>query len=246
MDNNFGMISNKVFYGLNDDKDSSLMKEFNYDGKVILILYELYMLKNLRNKAIITLEYIIKAIKYKWHDKTKKTVENILLKLKELKIINFEAEKMNKDTLIEINVQNLLDYDDGYFNFFKLSDKEIDLIRSNTKDNRNFITQLKVYCYLKARVKKIDSERNIIERGMGESETTFRSYEDITKHTGVSAVEKSIINLKEIGLIDYVNAGSKNDKFKYNNVYALPIISKDVKAELKEGLKQYLYWEKNH
>lgn len=210
-----------------------------------MILYELFMLKNMRSKVVLNLEYLIKSLGYKWHDKTKKSIEEILLKLKEMQIINFAADKIKKDTLLEIGIMNLLDEDDGYFNFFKLSDEEIDLIRSSSKDNRNFITDLKVYCYLKARVKKIDKDKNIAERGYGETETTWRSFDDITKHTGVSAVEKSIRNLKEMGLIDYVNAGSKDKKSKHNNVYALTRVSKDVKLELKEGLKQYIYWEKN-
>lgn len=242
---NFGLITNKIFYGLDDKIDSSILKEFKFDGKVLLMLYEFWMLKNMRNKVILNLEYLIKSLGYKWHDKTKKSIEEILFKLREMQIIDFTVDKIKKDTLLEIDITNLLDEDDGYFNFFKISDEEIDLIRSESKDNRNFITDLKVYCYLKARVKKIDKDKNIAERGYGESETTWRSFEDITKHTGVSSVEKSITNLKKIGLIDYVNAGSKRKKSKYNNVYALTRVSKDVKLELKEGLKQYIYWEKN-
>ncbi|GAA0857751.1 hypothetical protein GCM10008916_12730 [Clostridium nitritogenes] len=245
--NTFGLITNRVFYiPSNEDGISILDSLKRRDGKVLLILYVLYIRKNAKKKTHISLKNLMRACNYKSAVKENKdSFKNILYKLKELELINFESDIKRIDDEIEIDVENLVENDDGHFNFFKLGEDEIELIRSNTTNNQNFITQLKVYCYLKARVKKIDKDRNIFERGGGETETTFRSYDDITKYTGVSAVEKSIINLKKMGLIDYVNAGmkQKEDKKPVNcsNVYALTIVSKDVKEELREGLKQYIY-----
>lgn len=251
--NTFGLITNRVFYITSDEDGISLLDLFKRkDGKVILVLYHLYKRKDIDKITLTTVSKIINWCQYKSNIKENvKAFKDILYKLKEMQIINFKQEIKDKNTFLEIDCSNLLDEDDGYFNFFILEQEEIDLIRSNTTNNQNFITDLKVYCYLKARVKKIDKDRNIFERGGGETETTWRSYEDITKHTGVRAVEKSIRNLKEIGLIDYVNAGSKRKKGASantycSNVYALTKVSKDVKLELKEGLKQYIYWEKEN
>ncbi len=247
--NIFGLITNRVFYvPVNEDGISILELFKKKDGKVILVLYYLYKRRDRDNKTLTTVSKLINWCNYSKDIKENvREFKNILIKLKEFGVINFKEDIKDKNTILEIDCSNLLDNDDGYFNFFKLSDKEIDLIRSNTTNNQNFITQLKVYCYLKARVKKIDSERNIVERGMGEAEVTWRSIDDITKHTGVgaSSIEKAITNLKTIGLIDYINAGmkQKGDKSAVNcsNIYALTRVSKDVKAELKEGLKQYIY-----
>lgn len=242
------IITNRIFYKLHDKEDESILNKINKkDGKVILILNSLYYLTNRIDVANITLKKLIDSCKYSDVPKNINSFKDILYKLKEIHIIDFQQEVKDKNTFLEINCSNLIDRDDGYFNFFKLDEEEIDLIRSNTTNNQNFITQLKVYCYLKARVKKIDSTKNIQERGHGESECTFRNFKDITQHTGVSAVEKVIANLKKIGLIDYVNAGMKqrdNEKpINCSNIYALTRVSKDAKLELKEGLKQYIYYE---
>lgn len=252
--NTFGLITNRVFYITSDEDGISLLDLFKRkDGKVILVLYYLYKRKSICDEKIyISLKSLMESCNYKSDVKENiKAFKEILYKLKEIKIIDFKQEIKDKNILLEIDCSNLLDEDDGYFNFFILEQEEIDLIRSNTTNNQNFITDLKVYCYLKARVKKIDKDRNIFERGGGETETTWRSYEDITKYTGVRAVEKSIRNLKEIGLIDYVNAGGKRKKsataITYcSNVYALTRLSKDIKLELKEGLKQYIHYEKEN
>lgn len=239
------IITNRVFYKLYDDDNKSILEETEKDGKVILILNGLYYFTNRLGKANTTVKKMLEFCNYNDITKNINSFKNILYKLNEIHIIDFKQEIKDKNTLLEIDCSNLIDEDDGYFNFFKLEEEEIELIRSNTSNNQNFITQLKVYCYLKARVKKIDGSRNIFERCMGESETTWRSFADITRHTGVTAIETAIKNLKEIGLIDYINPGSKNIKLKHNNIYALTRVSKDVKSELEEGLKQYLYWDKN-
>ncbi|WP_270599536.1 hypothetical protein [Clostridium baratii] len=245
--NTFGLITNRVFYIPSKENGISILDLFKRkDGKVILVLYYLYKRKDTDGKTHISLKSLMESCNYKAKVKVNKdTFKDILYKLRISRIIDFEGDINRIDKELEIDCNNLIEKDDGYFNFFTLEQEEIDLIRSNTTNNQNFITQLKVYCYLKARVKKIDKDRNIFERGGGETETTFRSYDDITKHTGVSAVEKSIINLKKMGLIDYVNAGmkQKEDEKPVNcsNVYALKIVSKDVKEELREGLKQYIY-----
>lgn len=247
--NTFGLITNRVFYLPNYEDGISLLDLFKRkDGKVILVLYHLYKRKDIDKTTLTTVSKLINWCQYKSDIKENiNSFKDILYKLREIHIIDFKQDIKDKNTFLEIDCSNLIDEDDGYFNFFKLSDEEIDLIRSNTTNNQSFITQLKVYCYLKARVKKIDETRNIFERGGGETETTWRSYDDLIKYTGTgsAAVKKSITNLKKIGLIDYVNAGIKQKEDKEtvycSNVYALTRVSKDVKLELKEGLKQYIY-----
>lgn len=241
----FACITNKVFYPYEKEGTSILEGIKKKDGKVILILYILYTRKDIKLKTYISLKNLIKACNYKPEVKENKdSFKDVLYKLRTLKLINFEGDIKRIDCELNIDCNNLLNNDDGYYNFFKLDEEEINLIRSNSTNNQNFITNLKVYCYLKARVQKIDAEKDIVERGMGEAEVTWRSYEDITKHTGVSSVEKSINKLKDIGLIKYINPGMKikNNKItNCSNIYALTRVSKKPELELKEGLKQYTY-----
>ncbi|MGL4731560.1 MAG: hypothetical protein ACRCW0_08245, partial [Clostridium sp.] len=188
----FILITNKVFYISPDDigaeVDVCILDQMNKDGKVILILYYLWHLRNKTNIVETTIERIVELSGYKTIPKNINKFKEIILKLRELNVISFKGDDFNRNTMMIINCNNIIDFDDGCFNFFKLDEDEINLIRSNSTNNQNFITNLKVYCYLKARVQKIDTDKDISERGYGQAEVTWRSFDDITKHTGVSAV----------------------------------------------------------
>lgn len=246
MDKLNSLITNRIFY-LYDNDNENILKHLKNDGKIILVLHNLYLLTNRLNYANTNLKILIERCGYKVIKDNITTFWDILIKIKDLGVINFKNCKVDKNTLIEIDCSNLIQFDDGYFNFFKLDEEEINLIRSNSTNNQNFITNLKVYCYLKARVQKIDTDKDISERGYGQAEVTWRSFDDITKHTGVSAVEKSINKLRDIGLIKYVNPGYKtrdNKTTNCSNIYALNNVSKNIDMELVEGEKQYIYKQK--
>lgn len=250
----FALISNRVFYTPTEENGLSILEQIKRkDGKVLLILYYLYMEKNINDITKTTLKVLIEESGYKSSVRENvKSFKEVLFKLKEIGVIDFSQEIKDKNTLIEINCKKLLDINDkssGYKLFFVLEKDEIELIKSNTSNNQKFITCLKVYCYLKARVRKIDFASDIAERGFKDpAEVTWRSYEDITKYTGVSNPEIEINKLKEIGLIMFDNAGSKikDGVIKCcSNVYSLTRVSQNPKLELEEGMKQYIYFEKN-
>ncbi|MEG1309835.1 MAG: hypothetical protein RSA91_00910 [Bacilli bacterium] len=252
--NQTSLISNKVFYYTCDKNKESIIKQSNFDGKMILILHNIYLLNNKTGKTVLTPAFLLKKMGYKIIPKNLTLCIDLLKLLRLEEYIKYDDVVIKKNTLLEINIEKMLDHDEhGYHNFFKLDEEEINIIKINTSNNREFINQLKVYCYLKARVRKINSSKSISERFGGESETTWRTYQDIQEHTGVSDVTKAISNLKIIGLIQYINIGCKYKKtdinkkrLNCNNIYALTKVSKDVCEELKEGAKQYFYYEEKN
>lgn len=238
----FSKISNALFYGLNDDKDKSILKEVN-DSKVILILYNLHLLTNKKGVATITINYLIEECNYKIAKNTQIQFKNILTKLQELKLIHINNKFKTYNDIIIIDTSNL----NIKTNYFIVEDDELKTIKDNTKDTREYLNLVKIYYYLKARINK---GNNIAIEG-GKSQTTFNTYEDISKYTLISEanIKKYIDKLQELKLIKYTNLGYKykadNIKLKTEcaNIYALTNISKEiVDIDLKEGLKQQQYY----
>ena len=145
---------------------------------------------------------------------------------------------------MKINTENLNVNDE----FFVVEEDELKIISDASDDIREVNNIIKVYFYLKARCYKRGTE--LCYAG-GQAETTYCSYENISKHTLISEgnIKKYIDILKEINLIDYDNLGKKykedNPKLLTDcaNIYALIKISgkEFIKDELREGMKQQKY-----
>lgn len=240
----YSKITNKLFY-TNKEDEESILKIIN-DNKVVLVMHYLYLLTNRVGEVTVSVDFLIKKCGYKVDKDSRKSFKNILDKLKELGYIYFtEISKSNE--VIEIDT-NKLNVDKE---FFVVEDEELELIRANTEDIREFINVVKVYYYLKARIYKKQDDTILDCR----SQSTFNPYEDIANRTSISErnIKKYIDKLQDINLIKYDNLGYKykvnNKEFKTEcaNVYVLTKVSIDeetLKYDLKEGLKaQSLYYQ---
>lgn len=234
----YSKITNKLFY-TNKEKKESILKIVN-DNKVVLVMHYLYLLTNICGEATVSVDYLIEKCGYKVDKDSRKSFKNILDKLKELKYINFN--NINKSNeIIEIDTTKLnVDTE-----FFVVENEELELIRNNTEDIREFLNVVKVYYYLKARIYKRKETTTIDPR----SQSTYNTYEDIANHTLISErnIKKYIDKLQEINLIRYCNLGYKyrvdniQAKTECANLYVLTKISKDeemLRYDMKEGLKQ--------
>ena len=234
----YSKITNKLFY-TNKEKKESILKIVN-DNKVVLVMHYLYLLTNICGEATVSVDYLIEKCGYKVDKDSRKSFKNILDKLKELKYINFN--NINKSNeVIEIDTTKLnVDTE-----FFVVENEELELIRNNTEDIREFLNVVKVYYYLKARIYKRKETTTIDPR----SQSTYNTYEDIANHTLISErnIKKYIDKLQEINLIRYCNLGYKyrvdniQAKTECANLYVLTKISKDeemLRYDMKEGLKQ--------
>lgn len=234
----YSKITNKLFY-TNKEKKESILKIVN-NNKVVLVMHYLYLLTNICGEATVSVDYLIEKCGYKVDKDSRKSFKNILDKLKELKYINFN--NINKSNeVIEIDTTKLnVDTE-----FFVVENEELELIRNNTEDIREFLNVVKVYYYLKARIYKRKETTTIDPR----SQSTYNTYEDIANHTLISErnIKKYIDKLQEINLIRYCNLGYKyrvdniQAKTECANLYVLTKISKDeemLRYDMKEGLKQ--------
>lgn len=236
----FSKISNKLFYELNDNKEESILK-VTKDSKTLLIMHNLYLMTDRKGRAITSIDFLIEELGYKVTKKIQPQIKEILKKLKELGFIDYKDEIKSYSKIMKINTENL-NVDDE---FFVVEEDELKIIYDASDDIREINNILKVYFYLKARCYK---RRTEIWYTGGRAETTYCSYENISKHTliGEGNIKKYIDILKEINLIDYDNLGKKykedNPKLLTDcaNLYALIKVSgkEFIKDELKEGLKQ--------
>ena len=236
----FSKITNNLFYDRTGG--DSILKYIN-DNKVFYVMNDLYLLTNRCGSATVSINYLITRCGYSVNKQRQSDFKNILIKLKELNYINFNNNLKSYNDIIEIDTNNLnVDSE-----FFIAEAEEIELIKNNTSDKRECLNILKIYYYLKARVHKgVD-----IMKDGGRSQTTFNTYEDISKYTYISEanIKKYIDKLQDINLIKYTSLGYKykanNKKLKTEcaNIYALTKISNEcIDNDLKEGLKQQKYY----
>lgn len=244
----FSKITNDLFYVKKEDNsglikafaDESVLCKTNYDNKVILILYNLYICTNFNRECLITLDYLINKCNYKTVKENRKSFKLILEKLRELELISFEdIHKSNE--LIIVNTEKLMLNQDNYT---ILTQYEIDVL-SAVKDMRLMSTLLKLYLYLKVKVTKRKEGEDI--NMYATPQTTYQSYEFINKYTNISEsrIKEYIDKLQDLGLIKYRNIGKRykiNDKYKKltecPNVYALTILQEDIDSELELGVKR--------
>lgn len=243
-------LDNKIFSKIPNTllvaEDKSIL-ELVGDNKIILILHKLQTLSTLENKNIcyISIEYLVKNCGYKIDKDTNKSFKNILLKLKELELINFNDFRTNKE-LIEIDITKLKELD----KFIQLYPEEIETIQANSKDKREFLNLLKVYLLLKKAVHKRNKEKAQdvnVKHGGEIAETTYLSHDYISLKCNINKrnIKKYIDRLQDLKLIKYANLGTKykaNSKNKLisecTNLYALTYISSEngIDTELEYGL----------
>ena len=235
--NHFSKISNKLFYKLNDNKEESILK-VTKDSKTLLIMHNLYLMTDRKGRAITSIDFLIEELGYKVTKKIQPQVKEILNQLKQLGFIEYEGEIKSYSKIMKINTENLNVNDE----FFVVEEDELKIISDASDDIREVNNIIKVYFYLKARCYKRGTE--LCYAG-GQAETTYCSYENISKHTLISEgnIKKYIDILKEINLIDYDNLGKKykedNPKLLTDcaNIYALIKIS--GKEFIKDELRRY-------
>jgi hypothetical protein len=251
----YSQLPNEVFYlkdENNDDKKTEKDSIINIikDDKVIIILHELYINSSFRRNYHMNLEFFINQCGYQVNQKSKKSFEIVLNKLKEIKLIDFDKIH-NK--IITVDTEKLI-LKSGK-NYFILTDEEINKLKT-IKDLRLRMSILKLYSYLKATVTK----RSINDKtGRKYSiqveqmpQVTWQSYEYIERFISIGQAHlKSYIDkLKGLNLIDYASCGKKyHSKDKYKklsecpNIYTITNLNDcGNEQELEFGLSQCKNW----
>ncbi|MDR3594238.1 hypothetical protein [Clostridium sp.] len=259
---NYSRIPNKLFYLRNEDEERENEIEYTKkgtilnvidDNKVILILHELYMGSDFRHRCYRTIDSLLEDIRYKLDKDNRKAIKKILIRLRELKYINFDGLELSikSTTLLKIDTSKL--FEETKDRFVELAQCEIDKIMSLDCDLRSKMGMLKLYLYLKARVyKRINkSEDTYINRCHDtKSEATFQSYEYIEKYTGIKRKQgiEYVDKLVELRMITvyrnkYVYKEKDSELWKdFSNIYVinnLQASEEDIKEEIKLCVKQY-------
>lgn len=259
---NYSRIPNKLFYLRNEDEERENEIEYTKkgtilnvidDNKVILILHELYMGSDFRHRCYRTIDSLLEDIRYKLDKDNRKAIKKILIRLRELKYINFDGLELSikSTTLLKIDTSKL--FEETKDRFVELAQCEIYKIMSLDCDLRSKMGMLKLYLYLKARVyKRINkSEDTYINRCHDtKSEATFQSYEYIEKYTGIKRKQgiEYVDKLVELRMITvyrnkYVYKEKDSELWKdFSNIYVinnLQASEEDIKEEIKLCVKQY-------
>lgn len=250
MDENFySKITNELFYITKDKATIEQGSILNLvkDDKVVIILHELYSNTSFKRTYQVNLDYLIEQCGYQVNQKSRKSFEITLNKLKEISLIDYNESFKNKIVVIDTE-QLILKSSNEYFQIYNSEIKIFNII----KDLRLRNTLIKLYFYLKARTKKRSTNDKTGKVYSIQIDTTpqvtWQSYEYIEKYTniGQSHIKEYIEKLKELGLIDYTNCGKKyhsKDKNKKlsecPNVYTICNINPEGdEQELELGLKQ--------
>lgn len=220
------------------------------DDKIIRVIYELLIGRNLRNVCKTTLEDLIISCGYKSNKESQAIFKLLLRSMNNNKIIELSNDNMKPKELVYIDVQNIVDKSKSEFTI--LTSKELDMIDCCSKDNREKMTLLKTYFFIKIMCHKREDKtmKGLMSLDFGESaQYCAISYDYITKFTKVTDVNKAIAKLAENGLIDYNNYliyKTKKDKKKDStNIYVVAELEgfdeELIAEELKVGMKQYKY-----
>lgn len=233
----FSKLPNKLFYS---NEGESILKKVK-DDKVIVVLHYLNMLVNRLDIAVTTVDYLIEKCGYAVNKDSRKNFKNILFKLKEEKLIDFEYDDFKASQLLEIKILEVEE-------FIMLEQEELDMLDEFSTSQKQRINIIKLYCYLKARTYKKKKEDEYLDGG--KAQVCYPSYKTISSDTGISegAIKEYIEWLKKLEMIDYRSAGYmylESDKNKVrkacSNIYTVTKVSgiDEENRELKEGLKQY-------
>ena len=251
----YSKITNKVFYVKKENgeciEQESLLQLTNNHNMLIPLLHELYIGGDLRNIYRNTIDGLLEDIDYKLDKDNRKSLKELLLKLKKLKLIDFkEEEDIKKTTLLKINISNLKN--ELVDNYFELSDMELKKINNLDYKKNKKIGILSLFTYLKVRVYKFDcieSQTNNIEKeSFKKAEATYQSYEWISKFTGlgIKQISEYIKILQELNLITVDNCGYKykdgqKKKIDCENIFIINTLHEktNIKYEMKIAKIQY-------
>lgn len=245
-------ISNLLFYGLDNNKHNSILKQMKFknkndneviDNKVIFVLDYLYENMNRKGISMFSIDNMI--VTYGFEPRTGKnnTIDrftNIILKLDDLKIIKLPNRDLKSKQLYTCTFEV-----DLSGNFFMLSDEEKNRILKQKTYKVNNLDLLTYYSYLKARMYKRSGDIPIYQNG-GKAEECHPTFEQIEREAFVNQgiIKKYNDILVEMNLIRYDNPGlfyyiSDPNKRIYESANTYVLFKDGWKDELKEGIKIY-------
>lgn len=245
----YSQITNEFFYlkdGETTTEKGSILNTIK-DDKVIIILHELYTNTSFKRTYQVNLDFLIEQCGYQVNQKSRKSFDDVLNKLREINLIAFSGTF--KDKIVVIDTEQLILKSSS--KYFHLLSSEVKIINA-VDDLRLRNTLLKLYLYLKARTKKrgINDKTGKVYNIQVDAtpQVTWQTYEYIEQYTniGQSHIREYINKLKELKLIDYANCGKKyhsQDKNKKlsecPNVYTICNLNPEGnEQELEYGLKQ--------
>ena len=254
----YGRISNKVFYTKDENgnytENGSYINMIN-DNKLILILNQLYIGRDLRNMCYRTIDSLLEDINYRLDRDSRKDVKNILIKLKDVGLIDFECENIKSTSLLRIDVSKLVEECNN--EYIELADDEIKIINNLDVDIRTKQGLYKLYLYIKSRVYKefsIDKEGSISESAT-RAEATYQSYEYISLYTGLgkTQISKYIKILQKAELLTVDSCGFKykdgqKDKTNCENIFICNMLMNKsrISYEMEIAKKQYCYIQRQN
>ncbi|KFX58342.1 hypothetical protein HYH39_06725 [Clostridium botulinum] len=245
----------KTNTGSNKFSNKDSMFDITKDDKIVKIIYELLVGTDFRGLCTTNVNKLIERCSYPTSKDNQKSFKNILVALNETSYISIDKKDFKTDTILEIDTDILKEQALGKYTV--LEQKEIDMINSIVKDNRQRNTLLKVYLFIKMMCHKRDDKTHAGLSYECDSQTIAIDYKYINKFTGIKDISKCIKTLKDNDMIRYdsfIVAPQDNPSQKQNskNVYAVAELSDyDIELcemELKAGLKQYKHElvEKQH
>lgn len=267
----YAKLPNKLFYRtkeeLKEDKNvKSILEQFNYDDKVVIILEYLYT-NTIRNGiTIFTLKNMIEKCKYKAQSgagRTNESFKDVLVRLQDLKIIESKTD-MSKIGISD-HIECILDVFDKEENkeedkendvsFFQMYEKDREKIYtyaskiSKKKASSIFANLYTYYCYLSCRMHKRKNNLPVHATG-GKAEVCYPSYNLISEELklGSDTIKKYNNVLVELDLIRIDNAGLRYlaaDPYKTTkesaNIYTFFKGDEEMAAiNLKYGVEAYI------
>lgn len=223
-------------------KENNLLKQTS--DKTILILHQLSMLTTYSGNALLSINYIIDAIKYKQKYELQQEIIQTLLLLQKENLIKINTKINNPNYIVDIDTSNLFNLGQ----FIILENDEYITIQDNSVSKKELFNLLKILLYLKYKSYKRPYNESILETG-GKANICYPSYNEIEDNTNISKnnINKLINKLQDLNLIKYDNLGNRKmgkEITQCNNIYVVTsLCNKDeIDIELKEGLKQQKHY----
>ena len=194
------------------------------DNRIIKVVYELMVGTNFKGLYTNSLDNLISDCGYKADKDSRKSFKELLLSMHKNNIINILNEEFKPKDVLLIDTDNL--YNDTLDGYTGIEQKEIDIINSIAKDNRENNTLLKGYFFIKSMCHKRDDKTEKGLRFEAKAQAIVMDEKYITTFTGITDVTKCIKILKQHELINYINfkeAPVNNPKAKIDgkNIYVV-------------------------
>ena len=194
------------------------------DNRIIKVVYELMVGTNFKGLYTNSLDNLISDCGYKADKDSRKLFKELLLSMHKNNIINILNEEFKPKDVLLIDTDNL--YNDTLDGYTGIEQKEIDIINSIAKDNRENNTLLKGYFFIKSMCHKRDDKTEKGLRFEAKAQAIVMDEKYITTFTGITDVTKCIKILKQHELINYINfkeAPVNNPKAKIDgkNIYVV-------------------------